>query len=248
MHSTKACGFAAALCFLVIPAAAQLAISYHATSTLDVYYNPADLDEGDPAILTISTTSAPPTSVNYNGVTGTFQLDFLAPEGFRFVVNPLDGPVGMSFQIAYNTYNAGGASGGLSATGTPTITLLGLEGTAPTFYNYSTLADLPHAYLSVTLYSGDVTAPLSFTGLRYSVAFTGTGNNLLNPLREGGNLSVYDSDYTGAAPGAHLELLTVAAIPEPGTYAALAGVAALMAGAWRRRSQDNRRAPATVES
>jgi hypothetical protein len=226
---------ATALLLLAVSAAAQLNVSYHATQELTVAYDEGMVDYEIPPSLTLTTTSTPPTSINYNGATGTFQFEFLAPEGFRFVINPLDGPVGFSFQIAFTNYNSGGASGGISATGEPTVTLLGLQGTAPSLSLNATLADLPHAYLSVGVSAGEITETLSFTGLRYSVSFLGTGNDLLNPYYEGGNLTVYDGDYTGAEPGDHLQLLTIAAIPEPGTSAALAGVAMLvMVGCMRR--------------
>jgi hypothetical protein len=242
VHISKCFGFFAGL-LLAVSAAAQLNVSYHATQTLDVSYYAGDPEESDPANLSISTTSTPPSSLNYNGATGTFVFEFLAPEGFRFVVNPLDGPVGIGFQIAYTNYNSGGASGGLSAFGTQEIALLGVVGTAPTLYLNATLTDYPHAYLSVGFNTGGITETLSFRGFRYSVNFLGTGNDILNPHYEGGNLSVYDNDYTGAAPGAHLELLTIAAIPEPGTSAALVGGVVLVVCGWVRREGTKRKDP-----
>ena len=72
----------------------------------------------------------------------------------------------------------------------------------------------------------------SFTGLRYTVNLTGTGNNLAVPYFEGGNFSVSDSTYGGPLPDANLQLLAVttgAAVPEPATSAAVVGVVALTA-------------------
>ena len=236
MDKFKLLGLVAPLLLLVIPAGAQLTISYHAGTELTASYYAGDPDDYQAPSLSLSTTSTPPASINYNGATGTFQLDFLAPEGYQFVVNPLDGPVYLSFQVAYTNYYAGGASGGLSASGTPEITLLGVTGSAPSFSNWSTLGDLPHAYLSVSVGAGDITEAFSFTGLRYTVTFAGTGNDVTLPHFEGGNLTVSDDDYQGLPPGDHLQLLAVtSAIPEPGTSAALAGVAALVIGAGVRR-------------
>ncbi|HEX7631605.1 MAG TPA: hypothetical protein VF388_05700 [Lacunisphaera sp.] len=215
-----------------LPAAAQLSLTYYASTAVNTSYSPPDPEMGGPASLTISTMSTPPGSINYDGASGTFTFDFLAPEGYRFVVNPLDGPVDVSFQVAYTTYNSGGAAGGLSASGSATITLLGLEGSAPTFYDNSTLGDIPHAYLSVTVGASAIAESFSFTGLRYTVNLTGTGNNLAVPYFEGGNFSVSDSTYGGPLPDANLQLLAVttgAAVPEPATSAAVVGVVALTA-------------------
>jgi hypothetical protein len=226
-----ACLFA--LLFLAGPAVAQLNLTITAEPEVTVSYDPGYMDYEIYPSLTFSTVATPPGFLNYSGVaSGTFQMDFLAPSGYRYSVNPLDGAVSFNFWIAYTNYGDG-SPGGLSQAGGGTVTFLGLQGAEPTVSINATMGDLPHAYLSVGVDAWEITTAFSFTGLRYTVAFDGPGNDVDLFMIEGGQITVTDGNYLGSTP--YPAIFTVAAIPEPGTYAALAGLAALGAVLFRRR-------------
>lgn len=216
----------------------QITLTIQATENFSLSYNAGDPDEGDTPSLRVSTDSIAPASLDYTGHTsGTFTAQFLAPTGFKFVIDPVDGPLTFDFQVAYTTYLGGGASGGLHATGPTSFSLLGFEGTAPTISSvYPTMTDYPHAYLAVNL-GGEITESFSFTGFQYSFHYTGIGADLSVPHFEGGNFSVSDNNYTGSAPPNHSAIMTLSAIPEPSTYAVLTGAAVLGVAVWRRRSR-----------
>lgn len=215
-------------------ARADLTVSVQAGATLQTDYTPPDPLDDLPGRLTVRTQSVAPASLHYLGQSGVLRLDFLAPEGSRFVIDPQGGAVSVSFQIAYTT-GLGGAVGGLEATAPGVVTWLGLEGDAPIFGDFSTFDDVPHAYLSVTLGVVGVTQAFSFTGLRYERAFTGTGQDLHVPYFEGGNLEVQDGDYGGPPPPNHAALLSIAPVPEPAHATASVAVAALALACTRRR-------------
>lgn len=215
---------------------AQLTLTIQATESFTTDYEPGMPELSLHPSLRTSTTSLPPASVDYNMLTnGTFTMRFIAPDDMKFVIDPQGKSLSLYFQVAYTTFSSGGASGGLSTWGEGSFSFVGLEGIAPADVVYSsTIADYPHAYLSASL-SGTVTSAFSFTELVITRQFSGSGADLLVPYFEGGNLSIYDDSYSGAQPPDHPAYLSLAAIPEPSTYAAFAGLAGLTLAILRRR-------------
>ncbi len=220
------------------PAFGQLTLTIQATETLVTDYDAGDPDplDGRPASLHVTTDAIYPASLDYTGLSsGTFTLNFLAPTGYKFVITADDeNPVRFDFQVAYTTNEGDKASGGLKAIGPGSFSLLGLEGTAPTLSSYHYMDNYPYAYLALGA-SADVHESFSFTGFQYTFDYTGTGLAMSNPYFEGGNLRVYDNNYTGSAPPDHSTMMTLSAVPEPSTYAAFAGAAVLGLAIWRRR-------------
>ena len=213
----------------------QIALTINGGTSVTTSYNAGDPSDGIPPSLRMTSTSTRPSSINYSGLTnGTVTVVFNAPAGYRFTVDPYGAFAQFSFQVAYTTFNSGGASGGLSGSGPVAFSFGGLQGTAPSLSPSYTLADLPHAYFAARA-SGTVTETFSFTSMEFTFSYTGTGANVSVPYFEGGNLSISDSNYAGGAPDGSQSLLTVSAIPEPSTYAAFAGVAVLGLALWRRR-------------
>lgn len=218
------------------PAFAQITLTIQATDTLTPNYDAGFPEEHMPASLSITSNSTHPASLDYTDLTsGTFTLNFLAPTGYKFVITPHgEDPVGFYFQVAYTTYQAGGAPAGLTSSTPGSLFLLGLEGTAPNITASHTMGDIPHAYFAVSV-DGEASESFSFSGFQYTFDYTGTGENVSVPYFEGGELTVSSFGYSGLPPPDHTTILTLNAIPEPSTYAALVGAAALGVAAYRRR-------------
>ncbi|MCX6937543.1 MAG: hypothetical protein NTU80_06535 [Verrucomicrobia bacterium] len=245
--------FIFALFGAAVAPAAPLSYTIQANETINTVLVQPDLAEDMPGSTTLSTTTLTrPASLDYSGVNGTVTMDFLAPTGFKFVVNP-QGDSRLRFQVAYTNFNAGGASGGITKTSS-SISFLNPEGTTPVFSDFSTLGSIPHAYQAVSINASGLATPFSFTGLRYTFTISGTGTNVNVTYFEGGNMSV---GMTGLAAGGPA-LLAVTAIPEPASATACAALAAGALVALRRRrryfqfavkmSQKSRTGPGTANA
>ncbi len=202
--------------------AAPLNYTIQAGGTIDTVVVQPNIDDRDPGETSLRTTTfTRPAFLNYSGATETVTMSFLAPSGFKFVVNP-QADSRLSFQVAYTTFSTGGASGGITRVSS-SVSFLNPEGSTPVLSDFSTLSNNPHAYQSVSVGTDILTTPFSFTGLSYTFFITGTAANVSVPYFEGGNLTV---QMTGlAAGGPALLAVTATAIPEPASATAAAALA-----------------------
>jgi hypothetical protein len=169
-----------------------------------------------------------PLSVNISGQTGTVGLEVHAPTGMAFHIssdiaaqwgsNPY-----VSFMCQYN-----GASSLGSLTGNATIEFFNASGATPQVSSYMAIAGGQQLYDGLSL--RNFTEDFSFTGVRITQAFSGTGSGNMTALGDTFYVRARGSTDTDSDPGAMLSLV---AVPEPATALSLV-LGSLVIGGYRR--------------
>lgn len=216
--------------------AAPLIIPAVANDPAITNYTAPDLDNSQPAYLSLTADLSVPQPITFAADTTEISLNISAPDGYQFVASALDGPADFSFAVYCGRFGAD-ADTGLLFAGAPTVSFLNLTGTAPTLNNYSSFGFAAgsggNTYLLMSM-GGSFTDSFSFTGLEVTFPLAGSGNAVDLTLRQVPQLFVQDYDYNGSAvePAA---LLSVAPVPEPSAAVAVFVGAGVILSLSRRR-------------
>lgn len=208
--------------------AASLSLTGTAT-TVTTNYNPGDGMFSNPSISATTTLSVP-TTLSTSGASGSVVYEIRAPDGYQINLFP----TGNSSLSVLTYYNSGPSNTGLSYAGSASVSFTNLTGTAPTFSSFGSLGYTDHAYFS-QVFSASISSPISFTAMTFTTPLSGTGNDTTVSLTETARMILQDSNYFGAS---NATLMSITAIPEPGTYALFAGLAAGACIVIRRRKRD----------
>jgi hypothetical protein len=220
----------AVVAFALSPVAAHadpLSLTGIASTTVTTNYQSGGMFS-DPSISATTVLSVP-NPLSTSGASGSVVYEIRAPDGYQINLFP----TGNSSLSVLTYYNSGPSNTGLSYAGSATVSFTNLTGTAPTFTSFGSLGYTDHAYFS-QVFSASISSPISFTAITFTTPLSGTGNNTTVSLTESARMSMQDSSYFGAS---NAVLMSITPIPEPGTYALFAGLAAGACILIRRRQR-----------
>ena len=217
----------------------MLAITSHAAPLLisgtgglqpGVDYQEPDPLFGGPASLTFTEKFADvPATLNTSGVSDYIQLTLAAPAGYMFII-AADTTVSISVLYYNNSSNIGLAKAGAS-----TITYDGFGGSAPIWIDNTAIWTGGFSFTLGTIAAEE----FSFTSMTITMPISGVGQDVT--LRDNGDhqLNAQQGNYTGNPPPNETILLSVNAVPEPGSFwLAVAGLGLFFAlSHWKHTRQ-----------
>lgn len=154
--------------------------------------------------------------------TNTFTYTMSAPDGMAFFINPVaEGRTRLSSNLRWT----GASYNGTQSVDSVSFSFADLTGTAPgaNSNGSASISKSGGNVIALQLYSDDIVSAISFTSLSITMVYSDVVSESLDYTPFDGNLRLSSSGLE-ADPG---ELITIAAVPEPSTFAGLLGLASL---------------------